>query len=324
MAKKTKKKKFEKKDPYEVITNKVIELMKKGTVPWKKTWKGSTGLPANLVEFRKTGKTYSGLNIFTTLSLGYSSRFFLTWNQIQELGGKVKAGEKSFPVIFWKFIRRDKKDSNGNVITKKGKTIQETFPMLRYWPVWNTDQLTGIDIPELDVKNEQIFNPIKSAEKIVKGYIGKPDIQHGGDRASYSPTVDIINMPPKKAFDNEESYYSTLFHEMTHSTGHKNRLDREEINNFHYFGDENYSKEELTAELGATFLNSEAGIATDATMENSVAYLQGWIKKLQDDKTLIVRASTLAKKAVNLILGIKETEYDSTEKKDENKLALVA
>jgi len=304
------KKKFEKKDPYEVITNRIIEIMEKGNVPWKKTWQGGSNLPANLVSFRKDKTTYSGLNVFTLSSMGYSSRFWLTFKQGQDLGGMVKKGEKGFPVVYFNLLEKDKKNNEGKTIKDaNGENVKTKIPLLRYHTVFNTEQFTGIEVPELEVKEPIVFNPIESAEKIVKGYIGKPEIKHGGERACYSPMQDIVKMPPKECFVGEEEYYSTLFHELVHSTGHKNRLNREEIQNFHFFGDENYSKEELTAEMGATFLISEAGISTEATMKNSVAYLQNWINALRNDKTLIVRASTLAKKAVNKILGVKEKDY---------------
>ncbi|MBR3379284.1 MAG: hypothetical protein IKG72_04010 [Bacillus sp. (in: Bacteria)] len=125
-----------------------------------------------------------------------------------------------------------------------------------------------------------------------------------GDKACYSPTTDTVTMPMPEQFKNNEEYYSTLFHELTHSTGHQKRLNR--ITKNAAFGDESYSAEELVAEIGSASILATLGIENDKTIRNSTAYIQNWLKALRNDKHLIITASARAEKAIKLILGIKE------------------
>ena len=175
--------------------------------------------------------------------------------------------------------------------------------MCRLYHVFSVEQCTlpGLDLgkPELPDKT---FNPIPECERIVAGFAAKPAIKHGGDRAFYMPSLDHITMPQPEDFDSPEEYYSTLFHELTHSTGHKSRLDREGINQMHYFGDPVYSREELIAECGAAFLAGHSGIVSK-TLSNSASYLQNWIQVLKADSRLIITAASAAQKAADLILG---------------------
>ncbi len=296
--------KAERKDVYKVITDKVIELLEQGLVPWRKTWKGencnsSSDAPRNFL----SKKAYQGINLFMLNCTPYQSPYFLTYHQAKEKGGQVRKGEKGFPIVFWKFNEYENPD------TGKIKTV----PFARYSTVFNLEQCDGIKKPEekkpeenKPSRNKQHdFKPIKHAEAIVKGYIGKPNIKHAEQRAYYVPSVDYVNMPEKDTFENPETYYNVLFHELTHSTGHKTRLDREGISAPHFFGDKVYSKEELIAEFGATFLSSECGISNDGMLNNSASYIKGWARKLKQDKKLLIQASGMATKAVNKILGIK-------------------
>jgi antirestriction protein ArdC len=296
------KQKKEKKDSYQVITDKVIELLEKGIIPWKKPWRIGCDDPRNFI----TKKSYQGINALLLHSLPYDCNFFATYKQIKEKGGKVKKGEHGFPVIFWKIIVKDKLDKDGKVeLDENGNVKKNRIYLLRYYTVFNLEQQEGIEIPKREVV-ELNFNPIKKAESIIRGYKGKPKIECKVQRACYYPSTDKINMPKKETFDSVPEYYSVLFHESVHSTGHKKRLNRDEVNGFHFFGDDNYSKEELVAEFGATFLCAEANIKCESTLKNSVAYLQSWISKLQNDKKFLISASARAQKAVRYILGKKD------------------
>ena len=174
---------------------------------------------------------------------------------------------------------------------------------MRYYNVFHVSQVDGIEPKELDL-NE--FEPIEEAEKIKTEYMTRENLkilEKLTDKAFYSPAFDYIQVPCKEQYQNVEEFYSTLFHEMVHSTGYKSRLDREDVKDCMYFGSENYSKEELTAELGSAFLVNLLGIETKKSFRNSSAYIQGWLGRLRGDKKFIVSASSKAEKAVKYILN---------------------
>lgn len=276
---------------YEVITERIIASLEQNIVPWRMSWKAST--PKNLI----SRKAYRGVNIFLLNASRFSSPYWLTYKQAVGKGGSVKRGEKATPVIFWSV--KDKKDDP----TKK------SF-ILRYYNCFNVSQCEGIDIPaEEGVVNT--FTPIEACERIVLGYKDAPAIVHAGSHACYNPGSDEISMPVKESFESAEAYYCTLMHEMSHSTGHKSRLDREGITNPIKFASHSYSYEELIAETCASFLCGEAGIL-DTTCDNSVAYIKSWISKLRSDPKWIIKASGEAAKAADYILGrSKETTASS-------------
>ena len=171
--------------------------------------------------------------------------------------------------------------------------------MLRYYRVFNLDQVTGIKKPSLE--NLPTFQPIKEAEQVATKYQEQIEVMQAGSKAFYQPSNDWIRIPEKETFDGPEAYYSTLFHEFTHSTGHKT-LNRPGITEAHYFGDEIYSKEELIAEMGAAMLSGVVGIE-NRTIKNSASYIQSWLGKLKEDKKLVVHAAAAAQKAADFILG---------------------
>lgn len=277
-----------KKDVYEIITERITDLLEKGTIPWRRPWAGGE-MPRNLV----SKKPYNGINVLMLACAGFTSPYFLTFNQTRKLGGTVKKGEKGTPVIFWKLLK-DKKGA----VTKNGK--EKTFGFLRYYSVFNAAQCDGIEVPAPVVPAKD-FDPIKAAEDIEINYEDCPTITHKGGRACYSPGGDQIMMPSKDSFVGAAEYYSTLFHEMGHSTGHKKRLDREGVTDPIKFGSHKYSKEELVAEFTACFLCAEAGI--NNTLDNSAAYIQNWLKALKDDPKMIVQASGKATRAAKYITG---------------------
>lgn len=280
-------------DVYTIVTNRIIEALEKGAIPWKKTWTGA-GLPTNLA----SGRAYRGINVLSLWlaaeACGYSINYWVTYKQCDKLGGHVKKGEHGTPVVFWNWIDKDvtSTDSQGIELTEMRR-----IPFIRYYMVFNTEQTEELELPETDAKP---FDSIDACEQVVDGYESCPPIKHGGGMAYYKPSTDVVQMPHKETFDASESYYVTLFHELVHSTGHKSRLDRADF--LSYFGSDDYSKEELVAEMGAAFLAAETGIAIQ-TVENSAAYIQGWLSKLRDDRKLIVHAGQAAQKATDLIHG---------------------
>lgn len=281
--------KMERPDGYQIITDRIISQLESGVIPWRKTWKGDAEAPRNFI----SKKPYQGINAIMLAFTKFSSNFFLTANQAHKIGGRILSEQwnKGFPIVFWKI--QEYADKNGK-ITK--------IPYIRYSTVYNLDQTEGIEVEEIDL-NQIDFKSIPEAEEIMQGFIGKPEIQHNQQRAFYDCTLDIVNMPKKESFEKNDFYYSVLFHELTHATGAKQRLDREGITESHFFGSANYSKEELVAELGATFLCSECGLTNDRIIENSGSYIQGWLKKLRNDKKLVVSAASAARKATEYILG---------------------
>ncbi len=271
-------------DVYELVTNRIIELLEQGTVPWQKPWTES-GFPKNLISKRP----YRGTNILLLQSLGYSQNLFLTWEQLKAVGGSVNRGQKSHLVVFWKPM---------------GKQGAATEFVLRYYKVFNVAQCRDIPQNLFEPLPNTDYDPIEECEHIIEHMPGRPKIVHKKQKAFYSAESDIINMPLKGSFKTIESYYCALFHELVHSTGHQSRLKREAMNEMSEFGAELYSVEELIAEFGATYLCSHGKIVT-AEIANSAAYINGWLTKLRGDKQFIVTASTQAQKAVEYILNVK-------------------
>ena len=285
----------------ETITNIMVERIEarraageNPVAPWRKTWDPTVGMPRNLI----SNKPYRGSNVWMTLLAGYTSPFWLTRNQMGKLDGSIKLmedgkAEPYTPIFFWVFPDEEKAKAGWK-------------PFCKFYQVWNLEQVDGIeDHPNLAVKVDELREPCVEAEGLVNGYRGRPEIRHGGGRACYVPNSDEIRMPEKSAFECEEEYYRVLFHELTHSTGHRNRLAREGIANPARFASHAYSEEELVAEMGATMLAGYAGIASEEADENSAAYLDTWLKKLKAEPRMLVTAGALAAKAVDLIRGIK-------------------
>jgi len=279
----------EKHDVYEIVTNRIIELLEAGTVPWHQPW-SDAGEPQNVI----TKIPYRGFNLLLLASLGYSRNLFLTYRQAKEMGAMIRKGEKPFPIVFWKWPEA-KPDENGK------KPVEKVRPILRYYQVWNIEQCE--DIPEHLLPPPEMPNdPIEVCENIVLMMPKCPPITHVGKKAYYKPEEDVINIPKIKAFDSSEDYYATLFHELVHSTGHASRLNRKD--SMKTLDIEAYSMEELVAEIGACFLASVAGLPEDA-INQGAAYIEGWLNVLRDDKRFIVFASTQAQKAVDFIMSRK-------------------
>lgn len=277
-----------KKDIYEMVTDRIIEQLEKGYIPWQKPWTGVHDGAYN----RISNKPYSLLNQMLLSKTGEYASF----KQWTELGGHIRKGEKAEIVTFWKIQQIEEENGDGEKIIKQ-------LPLLRYYNVFHISQVEGVEPKSIDLNELQ---PIEEAERIKTEYMQREHIkilEKVTDKAFYSPSLDYIQVPCKEQYQNIEEFYSTLFHEMTHSTGHKNRLDREDVKDCMYFGSENYSKEELCAELGSAFLINKLGIASSKSFNNSTAYIQSWLRVLKNDKKFIISASSRAEKAVKYILN---------------------
>ncbi|MCC7390176.1 MAG: DUF1738 domain-containing protein [Phycisphaerales bacterium] len=280
-------------DLYQEVTDRIVGMLEAGVAPWRSPimGRGSAGYPRNLA----SGKPYRGVNVFllafTAWSEGYGSACWLTFNQARDRGGSVKKGEKSSLVVFWKQHElRDKE-------TGEPKTV----PVLRYYRVFNAEQCEGIPIPDAVPFETAAFTPLEACEKIAVGYPNGPTVEHGGARAYYRPGTDTVRVPEPSRFSPPEEYYGTIFHELSHSTGHSSRLNRGLDTDPSPFGSADYGREELVAEIAAAFLCAEAGI-DPATIENSAAYLQGWLRCLKQDKKLVLQAAGAGQKAADWIL----------------------
>ena len=276
---------------YQLVTETVIKQLESGVAPWRKPWR--TELPCNLI----TGREYRGINPFLLAPQGYGSRYWLTLNQANKLGGHIRKGEHSSIVTFWKI-------GDEKIVTDADGDERKSRPfLLRFYRVFNIEQTEGI-ADKLGLGNASPRVPsIEQCEAIVSGMPNRPNIIQDG-RAWYRPSTDTVGIPSRTAFHSAEDYYSTLFHELTHSTGHSSRVGREEIQKLNEFGSESYSKEELVAELGAALLCGVTGIGPK-TIENSASYLKAWIDVLKSDTRMVVFAASQAQKAADYIQGVR-------------------
>lgn len=275
---------------YDSVNKQILSQLEQGNIPWRKPWK--TDFPTNLISKNE----YKGYNwwilMIEQMMKGYSSNVWATFKQVSEKGGKVKKGEKSTMVIFWKILEYQSK----LLKDKKGNPKMEKLPLLRYYNVFNLDQTEGIKIKEEEYKIQ--LND--DAEQIIANYKKQIEMRSGGNRAFYSPKEDYLQIPNREKFISNDEFYATNFHEMTHSTGHKSRLNRFTETYSAHFGSESYSKEELIAEMGSAYLCARTGMLP-SVVENAGAYIQSWLKALKDDKTLLVSAGGKAQKAVEFI-----------------------
>src|SRR6266568_1183898 len=269
---------------YEIVAEQVIKQLESGVAPWRKPWR--TLPPANLV----SKKPYRGINVFLLAFAGYGSQYWLTFNQAKQLDGNVRRGEHGTKIVFWKCNTRETESADGKIEERKSA-------FLRYYTVFNLEQTEGL---KALLRLPPAF-PIESAEEIVKGMPNPPAFEQDS-RAAYAPSRDTVTMPSRAAFGSQAEYYSTLFHELTHSTGHTKRLGRESLEKLQPFGSEDYSKEELVAEMGSAMLCGAAGIE-QSTISNSAAYLRSWINRLKADSRLIVSAARAAQEAADYIRG---------------------
>ena len=272
---------------YEVITDRIIDLLEKGTVPWHRSWGGKDSMPKSLV----SGKQYRGINSFLLNAANYESPYWMTYKQAKDRGGSVRHGEKGYPCIYWNWI--EKQDPK----TKKTKNV----PFLKYYTVFNATQCKDVEYPKTAPQKTE-FEPIANCEKLVNNMPTPPEIAHEGVRASYSPAMDKVRTPSPESFDSPDNYYSVLFHELCHSTGHKRRLARKSLEDNTAFGSPTYSKEELVAEMGSAYLCGWGGIENQV-IDNSAAYINHWLDKLHKDSSFIVQTASQAQKAADYVLG---------------------
>lgn len=276
---------------YELVTDRIIEQLENGIIPWQKPWTGVRSGAYN----RISKKSYSLLNQMLLQHKGE----YATFKQWQDLGGHIRKGEKSEIVCFWKIQPIEEEQEDGTKIVRQ-------ISLLRYYNVFHISQVDGVEpLPEEELND---IEPIEKADNILLNYWTRENItvnHMAGNRAYYSPTFDMICLPLFEQFTSANEYYSTAFHESVHSTMKENRCNRAEDRKGKLvaFGSEEYSKEELVAEIGSANLMNIIGIETDKSFRNNSAYIQNWLSVLKNDVKFIVSASSKAEKAVRYILG---------------------
>ena len=279
-------------DVYSQVNDRILAAMEQGIIPWRRPWTG------NLSTNYDSGKQYWGVNILTLgiaeMVRGYSSQYWMTFLQAQKHGGHIKRGEKATYIVF-----SDKKVRE--VEKEDGTTEQKVYHFIKSFPVFNWDQTEGVPQKVIGPALDPDRDLVEACNTILSEMPNPPAYRETGNSAYYRPKDDVVNLPPIDTFRTTEGYIATKFHEYGHSTGHKSRLNRPGIMGVASFGGEEYSFEELVAELTSAYLCASSGV--DNTLENSTAYIQNWLKVLKDDKTMLLKASGKASAAVVYILG---------------------
>lgn len=280
---------------YQSITGRILDALESGVVPWRRPWSLTPGLPQNAI----TRKPYRGVNVLLLSLREFGDPRWLTFRQVRQLGGRVQQGAKAELVVFWKrWEPRTPEDTNDQA-PKEKKTV--AIPLLRHYFVFNVQQCE--DLPQA-VQGCSDTEPIRleSADVLVRGMPCPPRIVEQGSQAFYRPSDDVVRVPPVAAFESVEAFYSTLFHELGHATGHPKRLGRFSSADSEGFGSESYSREELVAELTSAFCCGLLGL-DNSMIENASSYIGGWLRALSNDPKALVVASAQAQKATDFIQG---------------------
>lgn len=271
------------------LTDSIVKLLESGTAPWQQPWKADLSMPMNPT----TGKPYRGGNVIAlmvaSMVKGYGDSRWMTFRQAEEKGWHVRKGEKGSKIEFWEAKPGDKApDANDD--DKRSRLIHRTYT------VFNAQQIEGI--PPIIIEPRKPFEVIEAGEQILAN--SGATIKHGGGQAYYHRKGDYVQLPQKETFVDAPAYYATAAHELAHWSGHPSRLNRDTLNESYKFGDQNYAKEELSADLASCFMAAEKGLPYNP--EHTAAYVQSWIKALKNDKNEIFRAASAASKACDYIL----------------------
>jgi len=269
------------------ITNRLIESLKEGRIPWRKPWTGIEGprTPTNLVSKHR----YSGVNVLLTLLAeqhhGWPVSYWGTFNQFRQIGCRIRKGEKATTIVYWKQIKKTETDKNGD---EKERTI----PLLKTWSIFNVAQVEGQAVEKFNAKPElKTFEGIDRAEFDAAVAATGARIDYGHELAAYLPLEDRIVMPEEGRFDTFSDFAATLLHEASHWS--EKRLD--------WTG--SYALNELRAEISSSFLMSALGVPHSDDLQNVKAYIQSWIQALENDPKFIFQASTAASKSADFVLS---------------------
>jgi antirestriction protein ArdC len=281
------------KSKHELIADKIIESLELNQIPWKKPWTALS--PKNL----STMKEYRGINHILLSMIPTKYPYFMTFNQVKELGGSVKKGSKSVPVFFYSPVTKKEVDKETLEVDER------SYYLMKQYSVFTLEDVTGIEVEQFIVPEIE-FQPVMQAENLVNAFLESQGLKiYPAQNAAYSPNQDHIVMPQKDQFHSVDSYYSTIFHEMIHSTGSEKRLKRAgfSIGEYHRFGSKGYAFEELVAEFGAAMLASYCGVDTSLESGQNAAYIKSWMKNIKEDPTICYKAASKAQSAVDFILN---------------------
>ena len=281
---------------YDLVTDRILAALDAGTVPWKKPWSNRVNGFTLAQHNAFSKRAYRGINVFILAAEGRRDPRWATYNQIKKNGGHVKRGSKGAIVVFWKFLEVEREDEDS------GEKVAKTIPLLRYFRVFNVDDAEGLNLDAIaEPSDDDDFDPIAEAEAIAQGYLADgPSLTYdGGGGAFYQKSSDSIHLPDRDQFGDAQGFYDTLFHEIGHSTGHPDRLDRLTGDRF---GSHGYGREELVAEFTSAFLCSRAGIDQEIH-GNQAAYIASWKQTIKADARAVVVAAGQAQRAADLVLG---------------------
>lgn len=295
-----KKQTMEKNFVYQMVTDRIIETLKSGQIPWRKPWGGAV---LNAEEAAINYVTRKGYSFLNQMLLGEPGEY-LTWKQIQSLKGRIKKGAKSKFVVFFQQVEIKTKN-------KDGEEEINTIPILRYYNVFHLKDTEGIQSKIVSGEKVEIEDSVEmdaAAEAVIKDYLAREDgLKFQNDKPSnkayYSPVKDAVVVPMASQYSNIAEYYSTTFHELVHSTMKKGRCNREAENKNSFFGNHEYSREELVAEIGSAMICTATGVSVEKAFKNSVAYIQGWLRSLKNGPKMIVWAAKRAELAAKYILA---------------------
>ena len=293
-------------DAYQMVTDRICELLEQGLKPWAKpwssavscAWSGNDGRVYTLLNQMLLADPEKKYKTMTELQDDVRGEW-VTYNQAQARGGQVRKGEKGRKVVFFKMVEKRKDD---------GSESSEVYPCLTAYTVFHIRQCDGLE-QKFHLDGDKLYDFVNNAtaDSVAGEYMTRENIVYHanrGERCYYSPADDSVHTPLPEQFKDCEEYYSALFHELVHSTGHEKRLNR--IAHCASFGSEDYSTEELVAEIGSASIMATLGAETEGTLTASAAYVKSWLKALRNDKRMVVVAASRAEKAVKMILNIKE------------------
>ena len=291
-------------DAAQSITDEIIDILETGTLPWRKPWR----VAGSSVPLRPNGEAYKGINSFLlsmrTMVHGYSSPYWMTMKQANDLGARVIKGQRSSVVVYYGTALKDANTETSDAQTTETVGTSVGIRFMKSYRAFNADQIKGLPEafhPGLAEDDDPVAKPIAAYQSFFDNIGGT--VRYGGDRACYVPTLDVINMPKIERFRDPEQFYATLAHEYVHYTKAAHRLNRSYGPS--QFGNASYSKEELCAEVGAQMLGRHLGF-TPFHIDNSAAYIQSWLKILGEDKRAIFRAAADAQRACDWLIEASE------------------
>lgn len=273
---------------YQAVTDSIIAELEKGAIPWVKPWSADSTADRNVIN----NKPYQGINRMilgmSSMIKGYDAPIWGSFQQFQQLGYNIKKGEKGTQIVFYKPVSTQKELANGEV-------ENNSYSVLKAYWIFNINQ-SDAPVTKLAPEDVKPFNTIMECENTISK--SGASIQHGGDGAFFAPSLDKINLPNKTAFNSEENYYATAFHELVHWSGAKSRLDRDLSGKY---GNPAYAFEELIAEIGAAYLCADHRLQGEL---RHAGYIQSWLKACREDNKAIFKAAALAQKAADYITAL--------------------